>query len=74
MVINPYHLKQYNNRWFLFCFNEEYQTISNYPLDRIVSLEELNKEFEPSTINWMDYFEDIIGVTKPEEATVEKYF
>lgn len=74
VVINPYHLKQYNNRWFLFCFNEEYQTISNYPLDRIVSLEELNKEFEPSTINWMDYFEDIIGVTKPEEATVEKIF
>jgi predicted DNA-binding transcriptional regulator YafY len=70
-VINPYHLKQYNNRWFLFCFNEEYQTISNYPLDRIISLEELNKEFEPSTINWMDYFEDIIGVTKPNDEELK---
>lgn len=72
VIINPYHLKQYNNRWFLFCFNEEYKSISNYPLDRIVSLEEMSKEFVPSTINWMDYFDDIIGVTKPEGGKIEK--
>jgi len=70
VIINPYHLKQYNNRWFLFCFNEEYASISNYPLDRIVSLEEMSKEFMPSSINWMDYFDDVIGVTKPENAEV----
>ncbi len=70
--ISPYHVKQYNNRWFLFCFNEEYKTISNYPLDRINSIEELNNSFAPSTINWLDYFDDIIGVTKPEEGKLEK--
>src|SRR5690606_28813783 len=58
----------------LFCFNEEYQSISNYPLDRIVSVEELNRQFAPSTIDWMEYFEDIIGVTKPEDGIVEKIY
>jgi len=70
--VNPYHVKQYNNRWFLFCYNEEYDSISNYSLDRIVSIEELANSFEPSTINWMDYFDDVIGVTKPEGADVQK--
>ncbi len=70
-IISPYYLKQYNNRWFLFCYNEAYKSISNYPLDRIVSIEELADSFEPSDINWMDYFDDIIGVTKPEGSKPE---
>lgn len=70
-IICPYHLKQFNNRWFLFCYNEEYNSISNYPLDRIMSIEELAEGFEPSTINWMDYFDEIIGVTKPEGLEIE---
>ena len=70
IVTCPYHLKQFNNRWFLFCFNEQYQSISNYPLDRILAVEELADNFEPSTINWMDYFDDIIGVTKPEGSVL----
>jgi hypothetical protein len=71
VIICPYYLKQFNNRWFLFCYNEAYKSISNYPLDRIVNIEELADSFEPSSINWLDYFEDIIGVTKPEESKVE---
>ncbi|OBX24546.1 WYL domain-containing protein [Gelidibacter algens] len=72
VVVFPYHVKQYNNRWFLFCFNAQYQSISNYPLDRIMSIEELAEGFEPSAINWLDYFDDIIGVTKPEDDKLEK--
>ncbi len=74
VIVYPYHVKQYNNRWFLFCFNEEYQSISNYPLDRIISIEELSDSFEPSNINWLDYFDDIIGVTKPVEGKLEKIY
>jgi len=70
--VNPYHLKQYNNRWFLLCYNEEYQSISNYSLDRINHVEELEESFEPNTIDWVDYFHDIIGVTKPENGVVEE--
>jgi hypothetical protein len=71
IVVFPYHLKQFNNRWFLFGYNEEYKSISNYPLDRIESIFELGERFESSKINWMDYFDDIIGVTKPEDAATQ---
>lgn len=71
IVVFPYHLKQFNNRWFLFGYNKEYQSISNYPLDRIESILELGENFESSEINWMDYFDDIIGVTKPEDAEIQ---
>ena len=71
IIVFPYHLKQFNNRWFLFGYNEEYKSISNYPLDRIESILELGENFESSEINWMDYFDDIIGVTKPEDAEIQ---
>lgn len=66
VVFNPYYLKQFNNRWFLFGCNPEYQSVSNYPLDRIISIEELPQAFDVPDINWTDYFDDFIGVTKPE--------
>ncbi len=66
LLVHPYQLKQHNNRWFLFCYNEKYEAISNYPLDRINSIQETGKPFKNTTINWLDYFDNIIGVTKPE--------
>ena len=65
VLIHPYHLKQYNSRWFLFGYNENYKALSNYPLDRIQSVRETSKPIIESAINWLDYFDDIIGVTKP---------
>ena len=69
--VHPYHLKQHNNRWFLFCFNERYQALSNYPLDRIQKIRETSKLFQESSINWVDYFDEIIGVTKPIDGKVK---
>lgn len=64
--IHPYHLKQYNNRWFLFGLNEERQGITNIPLDRITCIAPLDIPYMPNTsYNFEDYFEDIIGVTIP---------
>jgi predicted DNA-binding transcriptional regulator YafY len=71
-IVNPQHLKQFNNRWFLFAYNPEVESIYNFPLDRILDIEELSKSFEPLDINWIDYFDDIVGVTKPEDGQVEK--
>lgn len=70
-TVHPEHLKQYNNRWFLLAYNPEYDSISNLPLDRINSLEELPDTFEPQAIDWFDYFYDVIGVTKPEKGKAE---
>ncbi|WP_431158149.1 helix-turn-helix transcriptional regulator [Winogradskyella poriferorum] len=71
-VISPLHLKQYNNRWFLFAKPSDFDKIHNYPLDRIETIEELSESAEKIDINWIDYFDDVIGVTKPEGKQVEK--
>jgi predicted DNA-binding transcriptional regulator YafY len=71
-IIHPYFLKQYNNRWFLFGKNPEYTTISNLALDRVEEVSVVQQPYiENSDYNFDEYFEDIIGVTKPIGKEVE---
>jgi len=73
-IIHPYYLKQYNSRWFLFGKNPEYEGITNLALDRIEDeiLPVAQKFIENTKIDFGEYFEDIIGVTKPVGMSVEK--
>lgn len=66
IVVFPYHLKQYNNRWFLFALekNKKLPHVSTYALDRIVKLSNDNTEYIPNTeVDFSQCFEDIVGVT-----------
>ncbi len=63
LIIHPYYLKQYNNRWFLFGKNTDFENLTNLPLDRIKSIKEADIEYIESTIDFQEYFEDVIGVT-----------
>jgi hypothetical protein len=74
LTIHPYYLKQYNNRWFLFGYNLDYDKYDwNLPLDRILDISETNDSYNSNTkIDWNEYFDDIIGVTKPERSKPEK--
>lgn len=69
-VLSPYHLKQYNKRWFLFGKSPNFETLTNIALDRILSIKETAKVFQECTIDFNEYFEDIVGVTIPD-AKVE---
>jgi predicted DNA-binding transcriptional regulator YafY len=74
--IHPYMLKQYNNRWFVYAYTEEYKdtdrTEGVYGLERIVSLEKTDKKFKaPNVKRIKKYFSDIIGVTNYEDKKVE---
>ena len=75
----PYHLKQFNSRWFLFGRNPDYQSLTNYALDRIVNVKELDLPYVSTAVNFDEYFEDVIGVTLNElnseiiEIKVSKY-
>jgi len=65
VTCHPYYLKQYNNRWFLFGRNEQNEHNQwNFPLDRIESIKELDKQYLTDSTDWEDYFFDIIGVTR----------
>lgn len=73
IILHPYFLKQYNNRWFLFGYNPQTgKSDWNLALDRIQAIKDIPEEYKLNdTINWNEYFDDIIGVTKPDNSQVE---
>jgi len=72
LFISPYFLKQYNNRWFAFGLSQEYDNITNLALDRIESLVPTDEVFiENKSIDFDEYFEDVIGVTVNSKNTKE---
>jgi predicted DNA-binding transcriptional regulator YafY len=74
IIIHPYFLKQYNNRWFLFGYNPENNKYDwNLAIDRMVNIKEIKGKYQQNDqIDWQEYFVDIIGVTKPFDAEPEK--
>lgn len=74
VTIHPYHVKEFNNRWFLFGLEGSNlgNHIANRALDRIVKLSFSDVSFIPNTtIDFTTYFDDVIGVTIPENTEVE---
>ena len=66
LIVSPYILKEYRNRWFLLCKLKMQKTLRIMALDRIESVERAYGEkfevlpgFHPET-----FFDDVIGVTK----------
>jgi predicted DNA-binding transcriptional regulator YafY len=70
LEINPYFLKQYNDRWFLFGRTTGFTKLTNIALDRIISVEESNRTFSecPPEINFEEFFEDVVGVSVDQDA------
>lgn len=64
LIVHPYYLKQYNNRWFLFCCNGDHTNLSNYPLDRILSVKLAHVPYRDTDIDFDEYFADMIGVSR----------
>lgn len=74
VTFHPYFLKQYNNRWFVFGYNEFNQNQHwNLALDRINGdIEKSNEIYRENTTDWVDFFDDIIGVSKDANRQVEE--
>ena len=65
VILHPYYLKQFHNRWFVFGFNPAMEnSFWNLALDRIKKIEEVTDNYKHSDIDWDEYFFDFIGVTK----------
>ena len=64
IILHPYYLKQYNNRWFILGLNETLNLIYTTALDRIASVEETNDAYKTTDTDWEEYFYDMIGVTR----------
>jgi len=73
IILHPYFIKQFNSRWFLFGYNESLKIISNLALDRIVEFQETNAKYIKNiTIDFEDYFEDVVGVTVIENQPTQR--
>lgn len=66
--IYPYHLKQFNDRWYLIAQAVGYNSLGHYALDRIEGFEEISIPFKESGVDFEEYFDDVIGVTVPERV------
>lgn len=72
IIAHPYFLKQHNQRWFLFAYDEQRQSISNLPFDRIKYVQPADVRYIPNTtIDFTRYFKNIVGVTIPSGAEAE---
>lgn len=74
IIFHPYFLKQYNNRWFVFGFNEFNQNPHwNLALDRVKgSIDNTKGKYRNDETDWQDFFDDIIGVSKDPNKQVEE--
>lgn len=66
IVMSPYLLKEYRNRWFLLAKTHKYKTISTFALDRVINIIEKPVEdyIENTEIDLKSFYNDVIGVTK----------
>jgi predicted DNA-binding transcriptional regulator YafY len=73
LSLHPYYLKQYNNRWFVYGYNPYNGKYDfSLALDRIICIKETLDPYMPNDkIDWTEYFEEMIGVSKPEGSKVE---
>jgi len=72
-VTNPLYLKQYNNRWFLIAMLEEDGFVYINGFDRINNLVVLDTAIpENITFDAEEYFDPIVGVSRPEDGELEE--
>ena len=66
-IVYPYHLKEYNDRWYLIAQAKGYESYAHYALDRIDDFEEVAVPYKEADMEFDEYFDDVIGVTVPED-------
>ena len=73
LIIHPYYLREYNKRWFLMVRVESTNEIKKLPLDRILTYQPVNIPYKAGEIDFEEYFEDFLGLSRPNpEVKVEK--
>ena len=71
IYFHPYHLRQYNRRWFIFGYVEDRKEIQNFPLDRIAEINHLSKPYIKTDVDFDEYFDEIVGVSNYKKSQIE---
>lgn len=73
VIVYPYLLKEYNNRWFLIAGASDTGKILTFTLDRIDDFKTVSMvKYLSAPGNLRDRYEEIIGVTYIEESPLHK--
>ena len=63
IVAEPYAIKVFKQRWYVLANDDKWEMPAVYALDRIVSLEDTNEDFEfPTDFDAETFFKDCYGV------------
>ena len=72
VTLHPYYLKQYWRRWYLMALQEGSDKIEAYPLICMSAVKDNNEvKYKPTKTSFKQYFKHLVGVTVPQETTVE---
>jgi predicted DNA-binding transcriptional regulator YafY len=75
ICFHPWHLRQYNHRWFAFGYNPSQPELPfmTLPLDRIKDISPHNNHYiQNNDVDFEEWFEDMIGVTRTVNSKIEK--
>ncbi len=68
VVVSPYIIKEYNNRWFLIVSASDTGRILTFPLDRIDDFDIVPATYLSAPDDLQERYEDIIGITFNEDS------
>jgi predicted DNA-binding transcriptional regulator YafY len=72
-IIHPYMLKEYRNRWYIIGKQSKGNLALSIALDRIRKISNCTEAFEENDLfDPNTYFNDVIGVTFPEDKKLER--
>lgn len=70
-IIRPILLKEDKKLWYIIGVKPSHSHKTTFALDRIMSIELTDNEFEPIEFNSEDYFKYSFGITVPEDDPVK---
>jgi predicted DNA-binding transcriptional regulator YafY len=74
-TVSPLLLKEYRNRWYLICHDEEKRKIVTYALERMENVEVMKHSASiPKDFSSEHFFEHTIGITTHDGKPVEVQF
>jgi predicted DNA-binding transcriptional regulator YafY len=73
VIMSPYLLKEFDNRWYLYGFHHEKKQIRTYGLERINELKHSLQDYIPNIdFDAESYFDNIIGITLQPNKKIKK--
>lgn len=75
MIVHPYILKEYNERWYLYGWNHSSKQIEQFGLERILGSIKVKSHLsfrENTTFDPNDYFSAMVGITRFPDNVIQK--